>query len=78
MGHVHRGLYHRPGLDSQRAGVPDRQLVDMMQTIIVDVILALTAFFAVRWLVRTLKGKGGGCGCGCQNCPYANGHCKKK
>ena len=50
----------------------------MMQTIIVGVILAATLFFAVRWLVRTLKGKGGGCGGGCQNCPYANGHCKKK
>jgi len=43
----------------------------MIQTIIVGVILALTLFFAVRWLVRTLKGKGGGCGCGCQNCPHA-------
>jgi hypothetical protein len=43
----------------------------MIQTIIVGIILALTAFFAVRWLVRTLKGKGGGCGCGCQGCPHA-------
>lgn len=49
----------------------------MMQTIIVGVILAATLFFAVRWVVRTLKGKGG-CGCGCQNCPRAGGgecHC---
>ena len=53
-------------------------MIEMIQTIIVGLILAATAFFAVRWLVRTLKGKGGGCGCGCQNCPHANGSCPKK
>jgi len=55
----------------------------MMQTIIVGVILAATLFFAVRWVVRTLKGKGGGCGCdcnggGCDGCPYAGKKCSKE
>ena len=50
----------------------------MIQTIIVGLILAATLFFAIRWIVRTVKGKGGGCGCGCQNCPYADKKCNKK
>jgi hypothetical protein len=40
------------------------------------VILAVTVVFAVRWLVRTVKGKGG---CNCSGCPYSGGkecHCK--
>lgn len=48
----------------------------MIQTIIVEAIVAATVFLAVRWIVRTAKGKGG---CGCQGCPYAGGkecHCK--
>ena len=50
----------------------------MLQTIIVGIILAATVFLAIRWIVRTIKGKGGGCGCGCQNCPYADKKCNKK
>ena len=50
----------------------------MWQAIIVGIILAATLFFAIRWIVRTIKGKGGGCGCGCQNCPYADKKCNKK
>ncbi|MBR1550171.1 MAG: FeoB-associated Cys-rich membrane protein [Bacteroidales bacterium] len=43
-----------------------------MQTLIVLLILAVTLFFAVRRIVRMLKGKGrGGCSCGCQNCPHS-------
>ena len=48
----------------------------MFQTIIVILILAGTMFFAVRWIVRTVKGKGS---CNCSGCPYAGGkecHCK--
>ncbi len=48
----------------------------MAQTIIVVLILAVTVAFAVRWLVRTVKGKGG---CNCSGCPYAGDkecHCK--
>ena len=48
----------------------------MAQTIIVGIILAVTVAFAVRWLVRTVKGKGG---CNCQGCPYSGSkecHCK--
>lgn len=48
----------------------------MLQTVIVILVLAATLFFAVRWVVRTLKGKGG---CGCQGCPHNGGkdcHCK--
>ncbi len=45
----------------------------MLQTVIVVIILAATLFFAIRWLVRTVKGRGGGCGCGCQGCPHAKG-----
>ena len=50
----------------------------MLQTVLVGIILAVTVLLAVRWLVRTVKGKGG-CGCGCDSCPYAGGkecHCK--
>jgi hypothetical protein len=50
----------------------------MLQKVLVGIILAVTVLFAVRWLVRTVKGKGG-CGCGCDRCPYAGGkecHCK--
>lgn len=54
----------------------------MIQTIIVGVILAATLFFAIRWLVRSIKGKGGcGCGCnggGCDGCPYAGKKCSKE
>ena len=43
-----------------------------MQIAIVILILAVTLFFAVRRIVRMLKGKGGGgCSCGCQNCPHS-------
>ena len=48
----------------------------MLQTIIVVLILAVTVAFALRWLVRTVKGKGG---CNCSGCPYSGGkecHCK--
>ena len=48
-----------------------------MQTAIVIAILVATALLAVRWLVRTLRGKGG-CHCGCQGCPHSGGqqcHC---
>ena len=48
-----------------------------MQTVIVIVILAATAFFVVRGIVRTINGRGGGCGCGCSGCPYRR-ECKKK
>ncbi len=45
----------------------------MWQTILVGIILAATLFFAVRWIVRTVKGKGG---CGCQGCPHSGKrHC---
>ncbi len=48
----------------------------MIQTAIVILIVATTVFFAVRWIVRTTRGKGG-CGCGCSGCPY-RGECNKK
>ena len=47
----------------------------MLQKIILGIILLATAFFAVRWLLRTIKGKNGGCGCGCNKCPY---NCEKR
>lgn len=43
-----------------------------MQTAIVIVILLATVLLAVRWLVRTLRGRGG-CGCGCKGCPHSGG-----
>ena len=49
----------------------------MWQTVLVGIILAATLFLAVRWIVRTVKGKGGCCG-GCKNCPHNGGtdcHC---
>ena len=53
----------------------------MWQTAIVILILAATVFFAVRWIVRTAKGKGG-CACGCTGCPKAGGkgecHCAER
>ena len=48
----------------------------MIQKIIVGVVVVAAVFFAVRRLLRTLKGRGG-CGCGCQDCPY-RGDCKDK
>ena len=45
----------------------------MMQTLIVILIVAAALFFAVRRLVRTLRGKGG-CPGGCQGCPRNGGH----
>ena len=39
----------------------------MTQRIIVGIILAATAFFAVRWLVLTVSGKGK---CSCHHCPH--------
>ena len=48
----------------------------MLQTIIVILIVAVTVFFTVRWIVRSARGKGG-CGCGCKGCPY-KGSCNKK
>ncbi len=51
----------------------------MMQKIIVIVILAVTAVLAVRWVVRTVRGKGN-CGCGtCDHCPMRGDgtcHCR--
>ncbi|MBQ8703119.1 MAG: FeoB-associated Cys-rich membrane protein [Bacteroidales bacterium] len=50
----------------------------MSQYIIVIAILTATAVLAVRWVVRTLRGKGG-CGCSsCEHCPMkgdAKCHC---
>ncbi len=48
----------------------------MTQTIIVALVLAATLFFAVRWAVRTIKGRGS-CHCGgCHGCPLADkGQC---
>lgn len=49
----------------------------MTQTIIVILLVTAAAFFAVRRLVRTLRGKGG-CPGGCDHCPMKNGkdcHC---
>ena len=49
----------------------------MIQTVIVLLIVACAVFFAVRWIVRTVKGKGG-CQCSCSGCPYSgdkNCHC---
>ena len=48
-----------------------------MQTVIVIVILAATALFVVRGIVRTIKEREGGCGCGCRGCPY-RGECNNK
>lgn len=42
----------------------------MNQTVIVILILAVTLFFTVRWIVRTAKGRGG-CGCSCRDCPHS-------
>ena len=43
----------------------------MTQKVIVAVVLLLTAVLAVRWLVRTLRGRGQ-CGCaGCDRCPMS-------
>ncbi len=41
----------------------------MTQTVIVILILVVTLFFTVRWIIRTAKGRGG-CGCGCKDCPH--------
>ena len=49
----------------------------MTQTIIVGIVVAAALFFAVRRLLRTLKGKGG-CHGGCDGCPLKDGgecHC---
>lgn len=42
----------------------------MIQMIIAGLLVAAAVFFAVRRLLRTLKGRGG-CGCGCHDCPYS-------
>ena len=42
----------------------------MMQTVIVGIVVAVTAFLAGRWLLRTIKGKNKGCSCGCDNCSF--------
>ena len=53
----------------------------MWQMVIVILILAVTGVFAVRWIVRMVKGKSG-CGCQCQGCPHTGGkgecHCAEK
>ena len=49
----------------------------MIQTLIVILLVAAAVFFAVRRLVRTLRGKGG-CPGGCDHCPMKGGdgcHC---
>ena len=48
----------------------------MSQTIIVALIVATALLFAVRGLVRTIKGKRS-CNCGCDNCPNKT-CCKQK
>ena len=48
-----------------------------MQTILVILLVAVAVFFAVRRLVRTLRGKSG-CTGGCDHCPMKGGgdcHC---
>ncbi|MBO4589321.1 MAG: FeoB-associated Cys-rich membrane protein [Bacteroidales bacterium] len=46
----------------------------MLQTIIVILIVVTAVVFAVRGLVRTIKGKRS-CNCNCDNCP--NKSCNK-
>ncbi|MBR1834335.1 MAG: FeoB-associated Cys-rich membrane protein [Bacteroidales bacterium] len=46
----------------------------MLQTIITLLIVAAAVGFAVRGLVRTLKGKGH-CSCGCDHCPAGGKTC---
>lgn len=51
----------------------------MWQLAITLAIVAAAVFFAVRGLVRTLRGRGG-CQCGCKGCPRAGGgecHCTR-
>ena len=49
----------------------------MIQTVIVILVLVVTAIFVVKWIVRQLRGNGSGCGCGCNNCPMSgNKKCK--
>ena len=50
-------------------------IIEMIQKALVLLAVAVTSFFAVRGVVRTLKGKRG---CSCQDCPLSHGkecHC---
>ncbi len=47
----------------------------MTQTVIVILIVAAALFFAVRRLVRTIRGKGT-CNCGCNRCPHGGNECR--
>lgn len=46
----------------------------MLQTVIALLIVAAAVGFAVRGLVRTLRGKSG-CSCGCSHCPAGGKTC---
>lgn len=41
----------------------------MPQIIFTIIIISVTVFFVIRWIVRTLKGNGDCCSCGCDHCP---------
>ena len=43
-----------------------------MQEILVYIILAVTAFFVIRYIYRQVTGKNNGCNCG--SCPHSCPH----
>lgn len=64
-------------MDCINTVIPVRNVTVMIQTVIVILILAVTAVGVVRWIVHQLKG-GNGCSCGCSHCPHSGSstcHC---